>query len=49
MSILCDKTIRRLIESGELVIDPFDPDRVQPASYDVTLGSEFKGIITANK
>lgn len=37
MSILNDIEIRSL---GTSLIDPFDPDRVQPASYDLTLGSE---------
>lgn len=39
--ILSDRTIKKKLKSGEIKIDPFDPDFLQPASYDVTLGSEF--------
>jgi dCTP deaminase len=39
--ILSDGTIRRLLRAGRLVIDPLEPDQVQPASVDVRLGSEF--------
>jgi len=38
MAILSDDTIRRLIESKQLVIEPFHEDAVQPASYDLRLG-----------
>lgn len=40
--ILSDGTIRELVESGSLGIDPFEPDLVQPASIDVRLGTEFR-------
>jgi dCTP deaminase len=40
--ILADVSIRRLVAEGRLVIDPFDPDLVQPASVDVRLGGQFR-------
>lgn len=40
--ILADVSIRALVDSGRLVIDPYDPALVQPASVDVRLGSEFR-------
>jgi dCTP deaminase len=39
--ILADATIKKLLKSKELTIKPFDPAKLQPCSYDVTLGSEF--------
>ena len=41
--ILSDIDIRKRIEDGEIVIDPFDdPDlQIQPASVDLKLGEEF--------
>ena len=36
-SVLSDGTIRRLVESGRVVIDPWDPAMVQPASVDLSL------------
>lgn len=41
MSVLSDRSIRRQITAGNLVISPFNNDLVQPASYDVTLGVQF--------
>ena len=38
---LCDASITEKIKSGEISIDPFNPENVQPASYDLTLGNEF--------
>lgn len=35
--MLCDYQITDAIESGRLMIAPFDPERVQPASIDLTL------------
>ncbi|MCB1258560.1 MAG: dCTP deaminase, partial [Microthrixaceae bacterium] len=40
--ILADASIRELVESGSLLIKPFEPDLVQPASIDVRLGTEFR-------
>jgi len=39
---LSDGTIRRLVADGRVVIDPWDPDMVQPASVDLRLGDSFR-------
>ena len=39
--ILSDRTIRAEIDAGRIVIDPFDPSRVQPSSVDLTLDRRF--------
>jgi dCTP deaminase len=41
-SALSDGTIRRLIGSGRLVVDPFDERMVQPSSIDLRLGDSFR-------
>lgn len=41
MSILVDHEIRAEIESGKLVIDPFEDALIQPNSYDVRLDDRF--------
>jgi dCTP deaminase len=41
-SVLSDGTIRRLVETGRIVIDPWDPAHVQPASVDLLLGDSFR-------
>ena len=41
-SVLSDGTIRRLVEAGRVVIDPWDPGMVQPASIDLRLGPSFR-------
>jgi dCTP deaminase len=41
-SVLSDGTIRRLVADGRVVIDPWDPDLVQPASIDLRLGNSFR-------
>jgi dCTP deaminase len=41
---LSDVDIKKGIESGTLVIKPFNPDQLQLASYDVTLGNEFEVV-----
>src|ERR687889_1652284 len=41
-SVLSDGTIRRLVEEGSVVIDPWDPALVQPASVDLRLGDSFR-------
>ena len=41
-SVLSDGTIRELIESGRVKIEPWDPSMVQPASVDVRLGTSFR-------
>ncbi len=39
--ILSDRSIKEQIENGRIVIEPFDPALVQPASIDVRLDSKF--------
>jgi deoxycytidine triphosphate deaminase len=41
-SVLSDGTIRRLVDEGRIVIDPWDPALVQPASVDLRLGDSFR-------
>ena len=41
-SVLSDGTIRRLVEEGRIVIDPWDESLVQPASVDLRLGDSFR-------
>lgn len=41
-SVLSDGTIRRLVEDGRIKIDPWDPERIQPASVDLRLGDSFR-------
>ena len=42
VSVLSDGTIKALVEAGEIVMRPWDPARVQPASVDLTLGDSFR-------
>lgn len=42
--ILSDKTIRELLSSGELGIDPIEDIQIQPASVDIRLGSSFSVV-----
>lgn len=39
--ILSDKDIRAAIQSGDIIIDPFDESAIQPASVDLRLDKEF--------
>ena len=41
-SVLSDGTIRRLVEEGRIVIEPWDESLVQPASVDLRLGDSFR-------
>ena len=41
-----DKEIREAIDSGRLVIDPFDPSLIQPNSLDVRLGGTESRYVT---
>src|SRR5881628_3664030 len=41
-SVLSDGTIRRLVDEGRIVIEPWDPLMVQPASVDLKLGPSFR-------
>jgi dCTP deaminase len=38
--ILTDSSIRQAVEAGDIQISPWNPEQVNPASYDVTLGDE---------
>ena len=40
--VLSDRTIRREVEAGRLVFDPFDPDLVQPSSVDMRADGRFR-------
>jgi dCTP deaminase len=40
MGTLSDSQIRRLVESGKLIVRPFEESLVQPASYDLRLGAK---------
>lgn len=39
---LSDTDIKKAVESGAVIIKPFDEKQLQLASYDVTLGNEFE-------
>src|SRR5690606_28796237 len=40
-STLSYKAIKRYLDCGEIVIDPFNPKNLNTSSYDVTLGPWF--------
>lgn len=40
--ILTDTDIQRAVSDGTLTISDFDPQRLQPASYDIQLGNTFE-------
>lgn len=40
--ILSDRDLREQLRTGRLVIDPFDPDAVQPSSIDLRVGRQFR-------
>jgi dCTP deaminase len=40
--VLSDRTIRAEVDAGRIVIDPFDPDMVQPSSVDVRVDRRFR-------
>lgn len=40
--VLSDRTIRREIEAGNIVVDPLGPGAIQPASVDLRLGRQFR-------
>lgn len=42
MSILTRNEIMNEIQNGNIVIDPFDPENVGPASVDLTLSNKFR-------
>jgi dCTP deaminase len=39
--IVSRETLQQLIATGEVVVDPLDPEQMQPASIDLTLGTHF--------
>lgn len=50
--ILTGPEIQAAIDRGEIEIDPFDPQRLNPASYDLTLGSKvavYSAVTKCNK
>lgn len=42
MSILSGSAIRKAVESGDITLDPYVPDNIQPNSIDVRLGHEVR-------
>ena len=42
--ILSDLTLRELLKSGELVVEPLEDYLIQPASIDLRLGNHFLKI-----
>jgi dCTP deaminase len=45
--ILSDVDIRKEIESGRIVIDPFDPAAIQPSSIDLHVDDRFRVFATS--
>jgi len=41
MGILSDRQIKAMVKEGNLHIEPFDPEQVQPASYDLKIGTKI--------
>lgn len=46
--LLSDRDIKIALDTGKLVIDPFDRDRIQPASVDLLLSQHFGQIVPHN-
>ena len=42
MSVLSDRDIRAALESGDVRIDPYDPEDLQPSSVDLHLDRRFR-------
>jgi dCTP deaminase len=40
--LLSDRDIKDLIKKGEIIVEPFDENLVQPCSLDIRLGNEFR-------
>lgn len=40
--VLSDRTIKLELAKGRIVVDPLDPDDIQPSSVDLHLGSDFQ-------
>lgn len=49
MSLLSDHEIIREVGAGEIGIEPFEPNHVNPASYDLTLAPEIAQAFTGTK
>jgi dCTP deaminase len=47
--LLQDVAIREAIETRHFSMDPYDPSLIQPASYDVRLGSSFRVLRTHDR
>ena len=45
MPALSDATIREMVQMNRLGIEPFDPNHIQPASYDLTLLGDDEVIL----
>jgi len=39
--IISDKTLKKLIDTGDLICEPLTPESIQPASIDCRLGTHF--------
>ena len=39
--ILSDTTLKKMLETGELLVDPLTPEQIQPASIDLRLSDHF--------
>ena len=40
--VLSDRTIRKEIDAGRIVVDPFDDELIQPSSIDVRVDSRYR-------
>jgi dCTP deaminase len=38
---LSDRDIHEAVKAGEITLEPYDPKRLQPATYDIRLGNTF--------
>lgn len=41
---LCDKDIEKAVKEGDITLKPFKKNKLQPASYDISLGNKFQII-----
>lgn len=49
MSVLVDHEIKRFIESGDIIVDPFDESLINPASLDIRLGGTITTTVPRNE
>jgi dCTP deaminase len=40
--VLSDRTIKEQLDEGRIVVEPLDPDDIQPSSIDLHLGNDFQ-------